>query len=128
VAAKQTVFSCVFLKPWTPCTITSQLAGQLELARACYQWVAKHTLAPQGPGATSSVDAPLFAFNAHVRVCVWACMYVCLYRCVCMVLCVCVSGGACVCSGMGVGAGVGVDVGVWMCGGVYVSKCEHYLV
>ncbi len=46
--------------------LASVCEGQLQLARACLQWVAMHTLAPQGPGASMSVDAPLFAMGAKV--------------------------------------------------------------
>eukprot|EP00967_Tisochrysis_lutea_P094552 scaffold137464_cov19-Tisochrysis_lutea.AAC.1 len=49
--------------------LASVCEGQLQLARACFQWVAMHTDAPKGPGATARVDAPLFASEAQVRAC-----------------------------------------------------------
>jgi len=45
--------------------LASVCEGQLQLARACFQWVAMHTDAPKGPGATARVDAPLFASEAQ---------------------------------------------------------------
>lgn len=49
--------------------LASVCEGQLQLARACYQWVAMHTEVPRGPGATASVEAPLFADEAQVSFC-----------------------------------------------------------